>query len=99
MALHLSPIAYDKGKLVFSCETEGAVCVYEIKCMDAGSGIGGEVSLTRLYEIRVHATLDGYQDSDMTVATIGWRNGQPVMECFSSVTMEAPTFLPPTGGS
>ena len=82
-------IAYDKGKLVFSCETEGAECVYEIKCTDAGGGRGGEVSLARLYEIHVHATLDGYEDSDEAVATIGWRNGQPVMEGFSSVTMEA----------
>ena len=90
-------IAYDKGKLVFSCETEGAECVYEIKCTDAGSGNGGKVSLSQTYEIRVHATLDGYEDSDVAVATIGWRNGQPVMEGFSSVTMEAPTNLPPLG--
>ena len=90
-------IAYDKGKLVFSCETQGAECVYELKCTDAGSGRGGEVSLSQTYEIRVHATLDGYEDSDVAVATIGWHNGQPVMEGFSSITMEAPTNLPPLG--
>ena len=81
-------IVYDKGKLVFSCETPGAECVYEIKCTDASSGCGGEVSLSQTYEIRVHATLDGYEDSDVAVATIGWRNGRPVMEGFSSVTMD-----------
>ncbi len=81
-------IAYDNGKLLFSCETPGAECVYEIKCTDAGCGSGGEVSLSRTYEIRVHATLDGYEDSDVAVATIGWRNGRPLMEGFSSVTMD-----------
>jgi hypothetical protein len=54
------------------------------------------VSLSQTYEIRVHATLDGYEDSDVAVATIGWRNGRPVMEGFSNVTMEAPTNLPPS---
>ena len=81
-------IAYDNGRLVFGCETEGVEYVYEINCADNGSGNGGEVSLGRTYEIRVHATLDGYYDSDVAVATIGWRNGRPVMEGFSSVTLD-----------
>ena len=81
-------IAYDNGRLVFGCETEGVEYVYEINCADNGSGNGGEVSLGRTYEIRVHATLDGYEDSDVAVATIGWRNGRPVMEGFSSVTLD-----------
>ena len=81
-------IAYAGSKLVFNCETPGAKCAYEIKCTDAVSGRGGEVILGQTYEIRVHATLDGYEDSDVAVATIGWRNGRPVMEGFSSVTMD-----------
>ena len=81
-------IAYNKGKLVFNCETPGAECVYEIKCTDAGCGSGSEVSLSQTYEIRVHATLDGWEDSDVAVATIGWRNGRPVMEGFSSITLD-----------
>ena len=81
-------IAYDRGKLVFGCETEGAECVYEIKCADNGSGRGGEVSLSQTCEIRVWATLDGHYDSDVATATIGWRDGQPVMEGFSSVTID-----------
>ena len=80
-------ISYDKGRLVFSCETPGAECVYELSCSDNGSGRGGEVSLSQTYEIRVHATLDGYEDSDVATAIIGWCNGKPVMEGFSSVTL------------
>ncbi|MBR2238995.1 MAG: hypothetical protein IJ887_14200 [Prevotella sp.] len=80
-------IAYDNGRLVFGCETPDVEYIYEIKCTDAVSGRGSEVSLGQTYEIRVHATLDGYEDSDVAVATIGWRNGRPVMEGFSSVTL------------
>ena len=81
-------IAYDNGRLVFSSDTPRAEYVYEIKCLDNVSGRGSEVSLSQTYEIRVRATLDGYEDSDEAVATIGWRNGRPVMEGFSSVTMD-----------
>jgi hypothetical protein len=81
-------IAYDNGRLMFSSDTPGAECVYKIKCADEGSGRGSEVSLSQTYEIRVHATLDGYEDSDVATATIGWRNGRPVMEGFSSVTLD-----------
>ena len=46
------------------------------------------MSLGQIYEICVYATLDGHYDSDVATATIGWRNGQPVMEGFSSITMD-----------
>ena len=81
-------IAYDKGRLVFSCETPGAECVYEIKCSDEGNGRGNEVNLSQTYEIRVYATLEGRYDSDVATATIGWRNGRPVMEGFSSARLD-----------
>ena len=81
-------IAYDNGKLVFGCETPDVEYVYEIKCLDNVSGRSSEVSLSQTYEIRVHATLDGYEDSDVAVATIGWRGGRPVMEGFSSVILD-----------
>ena len=80
-------IAYDNGRLLFGCETEGAECVYEIKCSDEGNGRGNEVNLSKTYEIRVYATLEGRYDSDVAVATIGWHNGRPVMEGFSSIMM------------
>ena len=81
-------IAYNNGRLVFGCDTPDVKYVYEINCSDNCSGRGGEVSLSRTYEIRVHATLDGYYDSDVATAAIGWRNGRPVMEGFSSVTLD-----------
>lgn len=46
---------------------------------------GEEVSLTPTYEISVYATKAGYDDSDVTYATIRWRDGRPLFESFSTV--------------
>ena len=83
-------ITYNKGELFFHCETPGAVYIYNIKCLDARHYQGWESSvyLKQTYKIRVQATHDGYQNSDVVVTTIEWRNGQPVMEGFSSVTLD-----------
>lgn len=81
-------IAYDNGELVFSCEMEGVTFVSEVNVVDAKTNKGERVQLTPTYVITVYATLDGYDNSDVATATIGWRNGRPVMEGFSSVTLE-----------
>lgn len=41
------------------------------------------------YEISVYATHEGYNDSDVVTATITWRNGKPIMQGFSSITLKA----------
>ncbi len=81
-------IAYDKGELVFSCETEGVMFFSEVKVADAKSNEGERVQLMPTYIINVYAAKDGYYNSDVATATIGWRTGRPVMEGFSSVTLE-----------
>ena len=83
-------IEYNKRALFFSCETPGAEYIYNIKCMDAQHyhGWNNSVYLKQTYKIRVQATLDGYQNSDVAVTTIEWRNGQPVMEGFNGVTLD-----------
>ena len=80
-------ISYEQGELVFSCETEGAQFVSEIKVADAKKGNEARVTLVPNYEITVYATADGYADSDVATATIGWRNGTPVMEGFSNIDL------------
>jgi len=83
-------ITYNMGALLFQCETPGAEYIYNIKCLDARHYQGWESSvyLKQTYKIRVQATCNGYQNSDVVVTTIEWRNGQPVMEGFSSVTLD-----------
>ena len=82
-------IAFDHGDLLFECETDGVAFVSEVKVADARSSEEERVSLAATYEINVYATRAGLCDSDVATATIGWRNGKPVMEGFSIVAMEA----------
>ena len=81
-------IAYDKGELVFSCETEGVAFKSEVTVSDAKAGDGSRISLARTYAVSVRAMKDGYADSDEATATIQWRDGRPLFEGFSSVTIE-----------
>ena len=81
-------IAYERGRLMFSCETPGAECFYQITCRDRFSGSGSEAAIDQTYTISFYAHLEGWFVSDTATATISWRNGQPVMEGFSSVTMD-----------
>lgn len=81
-------IAYDKGELVFSCETDGVTFISEVKVADVKTNEGERVQLTACYVVNVYAMKDGYYNSDVATATIGWRTGRPVMEGFSSVTLE-----------
>ncbi|MBP5338177.1 MAG: leucine-rich repeat domain-containing protein [Prevotella sp.] len=81
-------IAYDKGELVFSCETEGVKFFSEVKAADAKSNEGERVQLMPTYEISFYATKEGFDDSDVATATITWRDGRPLFTGFSSVTTD-----------
>ncbi|MBR6320397.1 MAG: leucine-rich repeat protein [Prevotella sp.] len=82
-------IAYIDGKLVFDSETEGASFVSEIKTADTRNYYNKEVSLTPpTTTITVYATKADYENSDVATATIGWRNGTPILEGFSSIKLE-----------
>ena len=82
-------IAYIDGKLVFDSETEGAEFVYEIKNTDTKKGYTKEVTLApQVTTITVYATKTDYENSDVATATIGWRNGTPILEGFSSIKLE-----------
>ena len=66
-------ITRNNGQLTFSCETEGAVCHYEI----TRSGEGNTVTLssTADYVVSVWATKAGYQNSDVATTTITLKQG------------------------
>ena len=81
-------IAYDKGELLFACETEGVKFISEVKVADAKSQEGKRVQLMPTYEISVYVTKEGFDDSDVATATIQWRDGHPLMKGFSSVTID-----------
>jgi hypothetical protein len=68
-------IAYENGELVFSCETEGATFVSEIKVADAKSEGVSRVKLSASYVVTVYAVADGYANSDVATATLTWSDG------------------------
>jgi len=73
-------ITYQKGKLVFTSETEGAICQSQISNSDISNFSGNEISLNVTYHISVFATKSGYTDSDVATATLCWLDVNPQTE-------------------
>ena len=73
-------ISYSKGELTFSCNTEGAEFISEIKDADIKKHYTASVSLTATYNISVYATKANYENSDTIQATLCWIEQQPQTE-------------------
>ena len=73
-------IAYNNGKLLFSCETEGAEFVSEITDEDIKKHYDSEVQLGVTYNISVVAMAAGYKNSDAATATLCWIETEPKSE-------------------
>ena len=73
-------IAYNNGKLLFSCETEGAEFVSEITDEDIKKHYDSEVQLGVTYNISVVAIAAGYKNSDAATATLCWIETEPTNE-------------------
>lgn len=65
-------ISYKDGKLIFSCETEGAELISSITCDDIGEHHEAEVTLSTTYTVSVYANKEGYEDSETATATLCW---------------------------
>ncbi len=66
-------ISYADGKLVFTCETDGAEYHYTVTSEDFRTNAysqGGTVELTAAYNISVYASADGCTNSDEATATL-----------------------------
>ena len=73
-------IVYNNGKLLFSCETEGAEFVSEITDEDIKKHYDSEVKLGVTYNISVVAMAAGYKNSDAATATLCWIETEPKSE-------------------
>ena len=84
-------ISYADGKLVFTCETDGAEYHYSVTSEDFRTNAysqGGTVELTAAYNISVYASADGCTNSDEATATLyfikaGSGTGVGVSEIFA----------------
>ena len=68
-------IEYVDGKLSFSCETEGVKYIYTIVPPSITSGEGENAEFSTLYTIKVYATKDGCEDSDVATKEINVGGG------------------------
>ena len=65
-------VAYSNGNLTFSCDTEGAEFVTEIKSNDIGKFFSSNIELSATYNISFYATAQGYENSETVNATLCW---------------------------
>ncbi len=73
-------ISYSYGKLIFNCETDGAICQSTITNSDIATFCKNEVQLGVTYNISVFATKLGYENSEVTTATLCWIDVEPKTE-------------------
>lgn len=71
-------ISYVNGKLVFECETPGATFKSNITCEDIADRQVNEIDLSVTYHISVYAIADGYNDSEVSTATLFWIDTEPM---------------------
>ncbi len=87
-------ISYENGKLIFNCETEGAVCKSTITDDDVASFEANEVQLNVTYNISVYATKEGYKDSEVAKATLCWIDVEPKSEGLTNTDIANVKALP-----
>ena len=73
-------ISYSNGKIVVSCDTDGATCNTTITNSDIKSYTIKEIKLDATYIIRSYATKSGYDDSETATATLCWIDVEPKAE-------------------
>lgn len=65
-------ITYNNGVITFSCETEGAEFVSEVKANDNKKEYDNKIILSNTYTISVYATKPGYDNSEIvTMEVVG----------------------------
>lgn len=68
-------ISFQDGKVKFNCETDGVQYHYDILHSDVKSGEGNNIELSNTYTIKVYATKDDYEDSDVATLDFKWDGG------------------------
>lgn len=65
-------ISYENGALTITSATEGANFITEIRNSDVAMHYDSRIELTVTYDINTYATLAGYENSDIAMATLCW---------------------------
>ena len=73
-------IGYNNGKLTFSSDTEDVEYLSTITDADITTYNSNEIQLGVTYQISVYATKKGFDNSDVTTATLCWIDVEPKTE-------------------
>lgn len=65
-------IDYENGQLILRCETEGATIITDISNDDANTFHAASIPLASTYRVNTYASKNGYDNSDVAVATLCW---------------------------
>ena len=68
-------ISMKDGKLIFGCETSDVEFNYEITANDSKTGKGNNLSLKPSYIVKVYASKDGYENSEVATQAIYLKHG------------------------
>ena len=83
-------ISYINGQLSFASDTEGAEFVTDITDSDIKRHYDANIQLTATYTISVYATKAGYDNSDVTTATLCWIDVDPKTEGINNSIAQVP---------
>lgn len=78
-------IDYGNGRLSFESETEGVSFVSDITSTDICKHYDAEVDLSVAYTVKVYATKEGYEDSEVVTATLCWIDVEPKTDAVHDV--------------
>ena len=84
-------INYENDQLIMSCATEGAEFVTEIIDEDVRKHYDATITLSKTYVISVYATKAGYDNSDITTATLCWIEAEPTTGSITTGVNEIPS--------
>lgn len=89
-------ITYEDGKLIFSSSTPDAVYHYSISFSDMSDenvSVEGVVDLSATYYIEAYASAPGYQNSDISSATLCWLGAEPDLNSISVLNDLSPLLI------
>ena len=93
-------VAYSNGNLTFSCDTEGAEFVTEIKSNDIGKFFSSNIELSATYNISFYATAQGYENSETVNATLCWMDNNNGNNNNNVINVQAtPILITSTNGT
>ncbi|MBO4810559.1 MAG: leucine-rich repeat domain-containing protein [Prevotella sp.] len=73
-------MCWQDGRLLFECDTEGAVCQSKISDDDVNTYSVNDIQLGLTYRVSVYASKEAYFNSDVATATLCWLDEEQFLD-------------------